>query len=83
MWGRDPELLSVCGIPVIDLGRPQSPAFLALGTGFVKDSIYLDGGGSGMIQVRHFYRAVYFDYYCVSSTPDLQTSDPRAWGPVL
>lgn len=47
MWGRDTELLSVCGISVIDPGRPQSPAFLALGTGFVEDSIYSDGGGGG------------------------------------
>ena len=36
-----------------------------------------------MIRVRHIYRAVYFYFYCISSTPDHQTSDPRAWGPLL
>ena len=33
--------------------------------------------------MRHIYRAVYFYFYCISSTPDHQTSDPRAWGPLL
>ena len=33
-----------------------------------------------MIQVRYTYCALYFYYYCISSTSDHQTLDPGGWG---
>ena len=57
-------------------------------TGFVKDNFFTDGGGGGegggnafgMIQVHCIYCALYFYYYCVSSTSDHQALDRRHWG---
>ena len=38
------------------------------------------GAGSGMIQAHHTHCALYFYYYCTSSTSDHQASDPGGWG---
>ena len=39
------------------------------------------GGGFRMIQVHYTYCVVYFCYYYLSSTSNLQALDPRGWGP--
>ena len=52
-------------------------------TSFVKDNFFTDGGGVGrgnglgMIQVHCIYFALYFYYYCISSTSDHQALDRR------
>ena len=33
-----------------------------------------------MIQAHHTHCALYFYYYCTSSTSDHQASDPGGWG---
>ena len=35
-----------------------------------------------MIQVYYNYCALYFYYYCISSTSDHQALDSRGWGPL-
>lgn len=64
--------------------RPQSPASLALATGFVEDS-FSSAGGWGWFQegskrVPFYCRLFISCCYCVSSTPIKGTPDPRAWG---
>ena len=41
------------------------------------------GGGGGMIQVYHIYRALYFYYYYISSTSDHQALDLEVGDPAL
>ena len=41
------------------------------------------GGGLGMIQALYIYQALYFCYYCISSTSNHQALDLRGWGPLL
>ena len=36
-----------------------------------------------MIQVYHIYRALYFNYYYISSISDHQALDPEGWGPLV
>ena len=72
-------------LPAPDVGAEHRRAnFLAktLAQGMLFPRVGV-GVVSGMIRVRHICRAVYFYFYCISSTPDHQTSDPRAWGPLL
>jgi len=62
-------------------GNPQS---LPSETSFVEDNISTDwGGGDGfrMIQVHHFYCALYFYYCCISDASGHQALDPGGWGP--
>ena len=63
----------------------RSPTSLTPGTSFVGDSFSMDqawGDGFGMIQAHCIYCALYFYYYCISSTSDYQASDLRGWGPL-
>ena len=41
------------------------------------------GDGLGMIQVHYIYCALYFCYYCISSTSDHQALGPGGWGPLV
>ena len=57
----------------------RSPAFLASGTGFMKDNFSMDqgrGDGFRMIQVHYIYYVLYFSFYYFSATSDHQTLDP-------
>ena len=38
------------------------------------------GDGFRMIQVHYIYFALYFYYYCISSTSDHLILDPEGWG---
>ena len=60
-----------------------SPTLLAPRAGFVEDNFSTDRGEDSfrMIQVHYAYWALYFYYYCISSTSDhhalyLETEDP-------
>lgn len=53
---------------------------------FTEDSFSTEqswGDGSGMIQGHCVYCALYFCYYCISSTSDLRVLDLGGWGPLL
>ena len=41
------------------------------------------GDGLGMVQVCYIYGALYFYYYCISSTSDHQSLDRGGWDPCL
>ena len=41
------------------------------------------GDGLGMIEARYIYCALYFYYYCISSTSDHWALDPGVWGPLV
>ena len=51
---------------------------------FVEDNFSMDLGRwvFEMIQVCCIYCALYFYYYCISSTSDDQALVPRGWGPL-
>lgn len=85
MCSRIPEPLCVCGISATDPERPQSPASLALATGFVEDSFSSAGGGDGFRKDPSASRLLcgLFLLLLRQLHPDHQTSDPRAWGPLL
>lgn len=40
------------------------------------------GGGFGVIQMHYIYCALYFYFYCISSTSDHQALDPGGWEPL-
>ena len=41
------------------------------------------GDGLAMIHGRYIYWALYFYYYCISSTSGHQALDPGGWRPLL
>ena len=69
--------------------KPQSPTFLAPGTGFMEDNFSMDWGcGAGgvgfrMIQVHYMCCAFDFSYYYISSTSGHQALDPGGWRPLM
>lgn len=59
----------------------RSPTFLAPRTSFVEESFSTDQGcgeGLGMIHVHYIDCALYFNYYCISSTSG--SSGIKSWG---
>ena len=58
------------------------PNFVVLGTNFIEDNFSTDQWGLyfGVIQMHYIYCALSFYCYCISSTSDHQSLDPRGWG---
>ena len=55
-------------------------------TGFTEDDFSKDGlevGRLGLVQAHYIYCALYFYYYCTSSTSDHRALDPRDWAPLI
>ena len=66
--------------------RTAVPSLSGTRDRFVEDDPSTDQGwedGFGMTQGNDMYCALYFHYYCTSSTSGGQALDHRGWGPLL
>ena len=56
------------------------------GTGLMQDNFSTNqgfGSGLGMIHMHYIHCALYFYYYCISSTSGHQALDPGCWRPLF
>ena len=70
---------------MLKLIRATALNILAPRVSFMEDNFSMGlgmGDGFGMVQVHCIYCALYFYYYCISSSSDHQALDPEDQGPL-